>query len=36
MARLRKLKQMKDVLHPDIYKKVEAEIMATVWLLPPN
>lgn len=30
MARLRKLKQIKDVLHPDIYKKVEAEIMATV------
>jgi len=30
MARLRKLKQMKDMLHPDIYKKVEAEIMAAV------
>ena len=30
MARLRKLKQMKNVLHPDIYKKVEAEIMATI------
>ena len=30
MVRLRKLKQMKNVLHPDIYKKVEAEIMAAV------
>lgn len=30
MARLRKFKQMKDVLHPDTYEKVEAEIMATI------